>query len=125
MALNTTNLQQAAIDEIKQHSRKDPISGAKLAELIGLPSRPGGKPGTDMRSIVHSLRCKGIAICASGRGYYWPSDNAELLAYVLEFQARIDKQQEALDGMKRGGDLKYEYLMADGKVVGKRLAVAV
>lgn len=112
-----------ALDEIKQHSCKDPISGSKLADLIGLSNRPGNKPGADIRAIIHALRLKGLSICANGRGYYWPADQAELLTYVLEFQARIDKQQEALNGLRRGGRLKYEYLTVDGKVVGKRLTV--
>ncbi len=99
-----TILQQKIIEEIRQHSRQDAISGAKLAMAAGLKERPGGKFGADIRSIVNAVRVKGYPVCANGVGYWWPKDEFELSKYVVDFQRRIDKQQEAVDGMKKGFD---------------------
>ena len=99
-----TILQQKAVDEIRQHSRLDTISGIKLARVMGLKERPGGKYGADLRAVISALRIKGYPVCANGVGYYWPKDDFELSKYVVDFQQRIDKQQAALDGMKKGFD---------------------
>lgn len=102
MTKNLTDLQHAALDNIRDHTSALPITGKDLANKIGLKKRETGKDGADMRSIVNALRVKGYPVCASGEGYWWPKDRAELETYIDSFQGRINDQQKACDGMREG-----------------------
>ena len=104
------------------------LTGVQISRLIGLKERHTGKAGADMRSIIHALRVKGYPVCAKGVGYYLAQNSVELSRYITEFQGRVDKQQEAVDGLKKAfigtGDIrqpKVETLMVAGKEVGKRI----
>lgn len=97
-----TDFQRAALDTITDRDSLHPVTGKKVAEIIGLKDRKSGKEGADMRSIIHALRVKGYPICATGAGYWWPKTREEADAYIASFQGRIDDQQTALDGMRVG-----------------------
>lgn len=108
-----TELQRATLEVVNKRSLKNPITGKEIANEIGLKPRSSGKKGADMRSIINALRVKGYPICAHGNGYYWAKDKAELKMFIDGFQARIDKQQVACDGLneafdKVGGELPEE-----------------
>lgn len=53
-----TPYQSHALAAIEQHGKATPITGAKLANIIGLKARANGKAGADMRSIINALRVK-------------------------------------------------------------------
>ena len=102
-------------------------TGASIARRIGLKER-SGKTGADMRSIIHALRVKGYPICAKGEGYYLAQSSDELSKYICEFQGRIDKQQEALEGLKKAFDgaggvrlLRVQVLTVEGHEVGRKV----
>ena len=84
------------------HTIQDPIPGKSLAQIIGLKEGPSGKEGADMRSIINSLRIAGLPICANDRGYFWPRVKQELSDYIKQLKSRIEKQQEAVDGLRKG-----------------------
>ena len=97
-----TDLQMRALEVIENHTREDAVTGAELAVLIELEPRSPDKPGADMRQVIHALRVKGFPICASGKGYWWPKDQAELQTYIDSLQARINEQEDALEGLQKG-----------------------
>lgn len=96
-----TELQMATLRLISKYSRAKAITGKEIARFIGLKPRSTGKEGADMRSVIHALRSKGYPICATGNGYWYASTSQELIKYIVSFQARIDKQQEAVDALQK------------------------
>lgn len=101
-----TILQESTLNAVRPRGRKHEITGAQLQRVIGLKPR-SEKAGAEMRSVIHALRVKGYPICVNGKGYFWPADRAELDAYLEDFEARIQDQQKALNGMR--ANLAYEY----------------
>ena len=99
-----TELQSKALGVVRRHGDASPVTGAEIANAIGLPPRANGKAGADMRAVINALRVKGWPICASGDGYWWPANSAELAAYIARFEGRIRDQQRALDGLRDGFD---------------------
>ena len=95
-----TPLQEATLRTLKPCGKSNPITGTKIANAIGLKQRRSGKEGADMRSIIHALRMKGYPICATGAGYWWPKTRTELSSYIVSFEMRVVKQEEALKGLK-------------------------
>jgi len=53
-----------------------------------------------MRSIINALRKKCYPICADTNGYYYAQDLGELDNYIASLQGRINKEIEALVGLK-------------------------
>lgn len=100
MAIELTELQKRTLDVVRFHDKASPITGKNVANAIGLKHRDTGKEGADLRSIVNALRHKGFPICASGRGYYYPRNREEIGEYTESLSGRIEKMQEALEGMK-------------------------
>lgn len=94
-----TTLQMLTLEQVCKRPKGDEIRGKDIAKLIGLKPRNTGKEGADMRSIIHALRIKGYPICANGKGYYWAADDTELMAYLKGFEARINDQRAAMQGM--------------------------
>lgn len=76
-----------------------PITGRSIAVKIGLNPR-STLLGADMRAVIHALRVKGYPVCAGGEGYYYPQTSEQLSKFIMEFQARVDDQQKAVDGLK-------------------------
>lgn len=101
MANDLTEYQKRALAIISKHTSSDPIIGKHIAQQIGMKDRDSGKEGADMRSVINALRVKGYPICAIGEGYYYAQTQTELTHYITSFQGRIDKQQEACDGLKK------------------------
>lgn len=97
---DVTEIQQRTLVIVQRHHKGSPITGAQIAAMISLTERDPAKPGADMRSVIHGLRVKGYPICATGNGYWYAKSQDELFQYITEFQARIDNQQEACDGLK-------------------------
>ena len=104
MQNNLTNLQRQALEIISRHNKQKPITGLDITKRINLKERDSGKAGADMRSIIGALRRKGYPVCATGLGYYYARTNSGLSEFISAFQARIDKQQAALNGLKDGYD---------------------
>lgn len=104
MTEKLTRFQEDTLTTIMDRRKRNPITGKEVESAIGLKASISGRQGADMRSIIHALRCKGYPICASGEGYYWPSSDADLTAYLDIFQARIADQAKSLAGMRFGFD---------------------
>jgi len=100
--MKLTTLQQKTLKIITEHGSENPITGLQISRMIDLPARKSGMKGADMRSIISALRVKGIPICANGKGYFWPKNQGETEDYIGSLQARIDQQQEALEGISSG-----------------------
>lgn len=100
-----TDYQKKCLEVVSKHTKNNPVTGKEIANAIGLKPRATGKDGADMRSVVNALRVKGYPICAIGEGYYYAQTSSELSEYIYSFQGRIDKQQEACDGLKGSHDL--------------------
>lgn len=103
MTNELTQLQTDALREIRMRSKDDPITGKKVAELIGLKPRKSGKEGADMRAIIHALRIKGYPICATGSGYWWPRSSTELIGYVNALEERALTIMKAVTAMRWDG----------------------
>ena len=99
-----TEFQQLTLGLVQQRDKDHAITGAIIANTIGLKPRKDGKAGADMRSIIHALRVKGYPICATGAGYWWPRSEAELSAYIASFEGRVRDQESALKGLKTSHD---------------------
>lgn len=96
-----TEYQRRTLAIICRHSEGNPIIGKNVALQIGLKDRDLGKEGADIRSVINALRVKGYPICGNSEGYFYAQTNTELLRYIESFQGRIDKQQEACNGLKK------------------------
>lgn len=96
--------EEAALAVVIDRRKDGPITGKEVAAAIEMKVRTSGKEGADFRAIINSLRVKGYPICASGLGYYWPATAEELDEYVRSFAGRINSQNEALHGLRRGFD---------------------
>ena len=97
-----TDLQSATLVILREKLPGEPTLGKDIANRIGLKPRSSGKEGADMRSIIHALRIKGYPICATTEGYFMPASREQLRGYIESFQARVDDQQAAVDGMREG-----------------------
>jgi len=97
-----TYYQDQALKIIALHDKSNPITGLAITKQLNLKERDSGKEGADIRAIINALRCKGYPICAQSGGYYYARLNKELSEFVTSFQGRINKQQEALEGMQGG-----------------------
>ncbi len=104
MPNDLTEIQRKTLVEISHCTKASKLTGKQIANKIGLKERKSGKEGADMRSVINALRGKGFPICADGEGYFWPQTSQELSQFVSSLQGRIDKQQLACDGLKKGFD---------------------
>lgn len=95
-----TSNEQLLLVTVGSHHKGDEITGAKIANSIGLKQRSTGKEGADLRSLINSVRRKGYPVCANGRGYYWPKNQDEIMDYQQSLQERIHRMQEAYDGIE-------------------------
>jgi len=96
-----THLQNKVLLIVSKHLKDKPITGKEISEQIGLMDRQKFKEGADIRSIISALRIKGYPICAIGNGYFYADTYTELTRYIDSFQARIDAQIQACDGLKK------------------------
>lgn len=94
-----TDTEKLVLIEIGSHNKGNEITGAKIANAIGLKKRDTGKEGADLRSIINRVRRKGYPVCANGKGYYWPRNQTEIMDYQESLQNRLEKIQEAYDGI--------------------------
>lgn len=102
MTNDLTELQEDVLRVVMDRTSAGPVTGRSIASIVGMKKRRSGKEGADLRAVVNALRRKGYPICATGEGYWWPRDDAELSGYIVSLQGRINEQQEACDGMKKG-----------------------
>lgn len=102
--MKLTILQQQTLLTIYAHGRENPITGRQIIAAVKLRERASGKEGADMRSIINALRTKGFPIGASGDGYWYARTPEDLSTFISEFQGRIDKQQQACDGLNNAFD---------------------
>ena len=102
--INLSPLQQAVLTYVSRHSIDNPISNARLNKLTKLMPH-SDKAGADMRAVIHALRAKGYPICANDKGYYWAADEHQLAAYISSLRLRIQKTEEAAEGMLYGKHL--------------------
>lgn len=95
-----TNLQHQMLKILIQDSSDGhPITGMNLSKRLGLKQRTG-EEGSNLRQIIHALRIKGFPVCASGRGYFYARTTEQLSKFIMNLQARLISQEEALTGLK-------------------------
>jgi hypothetical protein len=102
--MNLTNYEQKTLEVLAFSSKERPITGKRIANMIGLPYRVSGMEGADMRAIIHDLRIKGYPICAGDKGYWYAKTDKELNEFIYTLKARIRAQKEVVDGLKRAFD---------------------
>ena len=56
--------------------------------------------GSDIRSMVNDLRCKGVAICSSTMGYYLAASVEDINETIAHLNGRVHKIQEAISGLR-------------------------
>lgn len=56
--------------------------------------------GSEVRALVNELRCQGVPICSSSKGYFYATSRDEVESTVNHLNSRIGKMVEARDGMK-------------------------
>lgn len=97
-----TPLQQRVLNIlISDTHEKRQITGLEIMKRIGLAAfGRRSVPGADMRHIIHALRIKGFPICANSRGYFYARTDAALSKFIVQLQARLQSQEEALNGLK-------------------------
>lgn len=95
-----TDLQQQLLQVVRQRTRGNEMTGAKIANAIGLRERDSGKQGADLRSIVNALRTKGYPILANTNGYYYARNKEELYEYIQSLEGRKNKIEQALEGLE-------------------------
>ena len=70
-------------------------TGKRLAEIICTDE-------STIRKIINSLRCDGVLVCSSNRGYHISNDEVEILKTIASLTCRIAQMQKAIEGLKRG-----------------------
>jgi hypothetical protein len=97
-----TEIQTKVLNVIREHQCKGyEITGSQIMAQTGIQDRDLKKVGADIRSIINSLRKKGLPILANGNGYYYSKSTIEIKEYIESFRGRIRKQQEALAGLEK------------------------
>ncbi len=94
-----TIYQTLTLDELHRRFKGDEITGANLANKIGLVDKNKQRIGAGMRAVINALRTKGYPICASSKGYYWAASPGELREFIESFERRIEDQYKAMRGM--------------------------
>lgn len=56
--------------------------------------------GSEVRALVNELRCQGVPICSSSKGYFYATSWDEVESTLNHLNSRIVKIVEARDGMK-------------------------
>ena len=80
---------------IREHPGKNnAVKSKEIEALFGLK-------GTEVRSIVNELRCKGIPVCSCGKGYYYATSDDELRQTIAQLNGRIEKIKNAKNGLKQ------------------------
>ena len=57
--------------------------------------------GSGVRRMVNELRCKGVPICSSSKGYFYATSNEEIQETIAHLEGRIKKIRAAQDGIKK------------------------
>lgn len=99
-----TFLQEKALEILKQHSKKYPITAKYLAGQLEMKQQLKGQEQANVRSIIHALRVKGFPICSSTRGYWYAENSFELSEYIVKLEGRISKIQQTVDGLNKSFD---------------------
>ena len=56
--------------------------------------------GSEVRTIVNDLRCQGVPICSSSKGYFYAASKDEIEKTLNHLNSRVGKITEARDGME-------------------------
>ena len=70
------------------------ITASRLVRL-----NPELKNDANVREIVNLLRCEGVPVISSGRGYKLTQDKQEVLVYSLSLKGRIQEMIKAYKGL--------------------------
>ena len=103
-----TEMQRKVLDVVYQHSESNPITGAVIANRIGMKPRDTGKEGADLRAVINALRQKGYPIAASGAGYFFVRNSYELSEYIKSLKGRAEKIMQAAEGLQHCDKFNYE-----------------
>lgn len=70
------------------------VKSAVLEELTGLTSR-------DVKRCIEDLRRKGVVICSSNSGYFYPDNETELRQFISKETNRAQSIKETLKSAKK------------------------
>lgn len=56
--------------------------------------------GNELRRRIHRLRCRGLPIAATRRGYFYAENAAELYATILQLKKLRDGTDKAISGLE-------------------------
>jgi hypothetical protein len=95
-----------ALDElvriIQGHGINTPITGGKLAALMGWQGRKGRNGDARVRGTVSYLRVERLLpIGSEGDGYFWAIKPEELEGTLEHLRARVEKISQVLYAVKR------------------------
>lgn len=71
---------------------------AKLEQVLHLS-------GTELRKLVNRMRRKGIPICSSRDGYYYPRNAGDVCTTIQQLEAMIAGLRAAVGGMVQSLDV--------------------
>ena len=97
-----TRTEQLIVDTIRQHRRAAPIIGRDIIARFNLEPTEAKRKGAKLRAYINEIRAKGYPICASGDGYFWPSNGQDILDQVESLEGRASLIIRAADGMRAG-----------------------
>lgn len=70
-----------------------PVTAPELGRVFGVhPSF--------IRGCVNLSRCLGMPVCSNAKGYWYSEDRSEIQATIDHLQERVEKQQNAINGLK-------------------------
>lgn len=90
------DVEEALSEYLKKYYRgaANKISSRRLEAVFNVP-------GSEIRRMVNSLRCKEAPICSDAEGYYWAETKQELEGTIFQLTSRTDKIAQARDGLAR------------------------
>lgn len=57
--------------------------------------------GSDVRMTVNEMRCRGVPICSSAKGYYYAKTTEDIERTLRHLNSRAEKIQKAREGMQK------------------------
>lgn len=94
-----TETQTKILEFISNRGKNNPITSYQLSNQAGIKDKDW-KLGSNLRSVINTLRDKGYPICASNEGYYYPQNKEELKQFIESFKNRILQQQLAVNSLE-------------------------
>lgn len=70
-----------------------PMTGKELATAHGISE-------IQVREIVNYLRCNGVCVCSSSKGYWLARNEIEIITTINSLKSRVNHIQMAIKGLE-------------------------